>query len=73
MSVVHVLAQAPALHRNGAHGIDDVAHEPFAHLPASVSVDVLAHAAGEHTVSSGYFWQWPPPSHLPFVPQLVGP
>jgi hypothetical protein len=29
--------------------------------------------ASEHFVPSAYFWQPPAPSHLPFVPQVVGP
>jgi hypothetical protein len=73
MSVEHVFAQAPALQRNGAHSVEPALQTPVLHLPASVSVDVLAQVADEHTVSSGYFWQLPLPSHLPFVPQLMGP
>jgi hypothetical protein len=50
------------------------AHDPFEHAPAIFSVAVPpAQLAGEQIVLSAYFWQPPAPSHLPFVPQVVGP
>jgi hypothetical protein len=36
-------------------------------------VPFAGQVAVEQGVLSGYFWQPPAPSHLPFVPQLVGP
>jgi hypothetical protein len=39
------------------------------HVPAFVSVaPPPGHVAVEQGVRSGYFWQLPPPSHLPVVP-----
>ena len=40
---------------------------------AALSVVVFMQAASEHVVLFGYFWQPPAPSHLPLVPQVVGP
>jgi hypothetical protein len=73
MSVLHVLAHAPDVQRNGAHACDVAPHAPPPHLPASWSVEVLVHVAEEQIVPSEYFWQPPAPSHLPFVPQVVAP
>jgi hypothetical protein len=67
-----MLAQAPAAHRYGAHGVVVALHWPPEHWPASFRTAELWQEAGEQVVPSAYFWQPPPPSHLPFVPQVVG-
>jgi hypothetical protein len=67
------LAQAFEAHRNGAHGCGVTEQAPPLHWPARLSVVALAQVACEQVVPSGYFWQPPAPSHLPFVPQLVSP
>jgi hypothetical protein len=49
-------------------------HTPFRQAPASVSDEAFAgQVADEQGVLSGYFWQPPLPSHIPFVPQLEAP
>jgi hypothetical protein len=48
-------------------------HTPPLHWPASFNVVVLEQLAWEQVVPFVYFWQPPPPSHLPFVPQLGAP
>jgi hypothetical protein len=73
VSVLHVLAHAPDVQRNGAQPCALALHAPPAHLPASWSVAVLVHVADEQVVPSAYFWHRPAPSHLPFVPQVVAP
>jgi hypothetical protein len=72
-SLLQVLAHAFAVHKKGAHGCVLATHEPPLHWPASLSVDELWQVACEQVVPFAYFWQPPAPSHLPFVPQVVGP
>jgi hypothetical protein len=50
------------------------AQAPPAHMPPSVrAVAPIGQVAFEHGVPSAYFWHPPPPSHLPFVPQVAAP
>jgi hypothetical protein len=72
-SALHVLAQAPDVHMNGVHGCEVALHVPLTQVPASLSVDVLVQIACEQIVPSAYFWQWPPPSHFPFVSHVGAP
>jgi hypothetical protein len=75
VSLPHVPRQAlTPLQKYGAHDCVGFEHAPFEHMPAMTSVaDPAAHDAAEHAVPSAYFWQPPPPSHLPFVPQVDAP
>jgi hypothetical protein len=73
LSVLHVFAHAPDVHRNGVHDWVLAVHVPFEHCPGSCSVDVFEQVAAEQVVPFAYFWQPPAPSHLPFVPQLGAP
>jgi hypothetical protein len=73
LSVLQVLVQAFDAQTNGAHICVLATHAPPLHWPASLSVAVLWQVACEQVVPSGYFWQPPAPSHLPFVPQLALP
>ena len=62
------------LQKYGAQPCVGFAHAPPEQVPAIVSVAAPAgHVACEQDVPSAYFWQPPPPSHLPFWPQLDGP
>jgi hypothetical protein len=75
-SPAHVVRQAaPPSHLN-APQLDVVVcvHEPPLHVPATVSVELVAgQDAGAHVVPVGYVSQAPWPLHEPSVPQLGAP
>ena len=73
MSTLQVLVQAFDEHANGVQSCVVTLQLPPLHAPARLSIAVSLHVACEQVVPSGYFWQPPPPSHLPFVPHVEAP
>jgi hypothetical protein len=73
LSSLHVLAQAPLVHMNGAQAVVPAVQLPPLQVPASLRVAVFWQTACEQLVPSEYFWQPPAPSQRPFVPHVVAP
>jgi hypothetical protein len=73
VSTLQVLVHAFDAHANGVQSWVVTLQLPPLHAPARLSIAVSLHVACEQVVPSGYFWQPPLPSHLPFWLQLVGP